>query len=153
MIDGIAYSVNKASAPEIAAHLLHADTAFKPTLSSRVDIEDYAQKLHGRAVRFEAWMGEVLVGLVASYCNQPDGDKAFVSNFSVRSECQGQGIGGRLMCQCIEYARRLEVGQIELEVDKRSLSAISLYQKLGFNTLYTKDSTLTMRMILGGQTK
>lgn len=144
----VTYRVNRSSASEITAHLLRADAGFEPTLSSRVDIPAYAQKLHDRAVRFEAWMGEVLVGLVASYCNQLDGGKAFVSNVSVWSECQGQGIGGRLMRQCIEYVRCLEVGQIELEVNKLSLPAIALYQKLGFNMLHETGSTLTMIMKL-----
>lgn len=148
MSSKVVYSVNRSSASEITAHLLRADAGFEPTLSSRIDIPAYAQKLHDRAVRFEAWMGEVLVGLVASYCNEADGGKAFVSNVSVWSECQGQGIGGRLMRQCIEYVRCLEVGQIELEVDKRSLPAIALYQKLGFNLLREAGSTPTMIMKL-----
>jgi len=148
MSNQVVYSVNRSSASEITAHLLRADAGFEPTLSSRIDIPAYAQKLHDRAVRFEAWMGEVLVGLVASYCNEADGGKAFVSNVSVWSECQGQGIGGRLMRQCIENVRCLEVGQIELEVDKRSLPAIALYQKLGFNMLRETGSTLTMIMKL-----
>ena len=148
MSNKVTYSVNRSSASEITAHLLRADAGFEPTLSSRVDIPAYAQKLHDRAVRFEAWMGEILVGLVASYCNQPDGGKAFVTSVSVWSEFQGHGIGDRLMRQCIEHVRCLDVGQIELEVDERSLPAIALYQKLGFNMLRETGSTLTMIMIL-----
>lgn len=147
MSDKISYSVNLSGASEITAHLFRVDAGFEPTLSSRVDIPAYAQKLHDRAVRFEAWMGEELVGLVASYCNQPDGSMAFVTSVSVWSECQGQGIGGRLMRQCIEHVRGLEVGQIELEVNKLNLSAIALYQKLGFNMLRETSSTLIMIMI------
>lgn len=152
MIDKIAYSVNKASAPEIAAHLLHADVAFEPILSNRVDIEAYSHKLHDRAVCFEAWLDGELIGLVAVYCNQIDGDKAFVTSVSVWHEFYGRGIAAQLMRQCIEHVRGLGFGQIELEVGHRNLSAISLYQKLGFNTIYIKDPTLTMRMILRGQT-
>lgn len=94
-------------------------------------------------------MGEELVGLVASYCNDTDGGKAFVTNVSVWPECQGQGIAGRLMRQCIEYVRGLGFRQLELEVDQRGLAAIVLYQKLGFNTLRSSGSTLKMGMTLG----
>lgn len=149
MSDKIVYSVNRSNAAEIAAHLLRADAAFEPALSSRVDIRAYAQKLHDRAVRFEAWLGEELVGLVASYCNQPDVGKAFVTSVSVWPECQGQGIAVRLMRQCIEHVRGLGFGQMELEVDQRSLPAVALYQKLGFNTQRSSGSTLTMGMTLG----
>lgn len=148
MINKIAYSVNRSSAAEIAAHLLRVNAAFEPALSSRVDIRAYAQKLHDRAVRFEAWLGEELVGLVASYCNQPDGGKAFVTSVSVWPECQGHGIADWLMRQCIKHLQGLGMGQIELEVDQRSLPAVALYQKLGFNTLRNSDTTLTMCMTL-----
>lgn len=148
MSNKIAYRVNRSSASEITAHLIGADAGFEPTLSSRVDIPAYAQKLHDSAVRFEAWLGEELVGLVASYCNQPDGGKAFVTSVSVWPESQGQGIAGRLMQQCIEHVRILGFGQMELEVDQRSLPAVALYQKLGFNTLCSSGSTLTMGMTL-----
>ncbi|WP_341885278.1 GNAT family N-acetyltransferase [Synechococcus sp. UW140] len=148
MSDKSAYSINLSGASEITAHLFRVDAGFEPTLSSRVDIRAYAQKLHDRAVRFEAWMGEELVGLVASYCNQPDGSKAFVTSVSVWPEFQGQGIAGRLMRECIEHVRGLEVGQIELEVDKLSLSAIALYQNLGFNMLRETSSTFIMIKIL-----
>lgn len=148
MSNKIAYSVNRSSLAEIAAHLLHADAAFEPALSSRVDIRAYAQKLHDRAVRFEAWLGEELVGLVVSYCNQPDVGKAFVTSVSVWPECQGQGIADQLMRQCIQHVQGLGFGQMELEVDQRSLPAVALYQKLGFHTLRSSGATLTMGMTL-----
>lgn len=148
MSDKIVYRVNLSGAAEIAAHLVRTDAAFKPALSSRVDIVAYAQKLDDRAVRFEAWLGDELVGLVASYCNQPDGDKAFVTSVSVLPECKGLGIARQLMQQCIEHARGLGFGQMGLEVDQYSLPAIALYQKLGFNKLSSSGSMLTMGMTL-----
>lgn len=148
MSNKIADSVNQSSATEIVAHLLRADASFEPSLSSRVDIHAYAQKLLDRAVRFEAWLGEELVGLVASYCNQPDKGKAFVTSVSVLPECQGQGIADRLMRQCIEHVRGLGFRQMGLEVNQHSLPAVALYQKLGFNTLRRDGSTLIMSMTL-----
>ena len=148
MSEKIVYSVNRSSAAEIAAHLLRADAAFEPALSNRVDIRAYAQKLYDRAVRVEARLGGELVGLVASYCNQPEGGKSFVTSVSVLPECQGLGIAGQLMRQCIEQARGLGFCQIGLEVDQCSLPAIALYQKLGFNTLCISGSMLTMGMTL-----
>lgn len=149
MSNNIAYSVNRSNVIEIVAHLLHADTSFVPALSSRVDIQSYAQKLHHRAVRFEAWLGQELVGLAASYCNQPGGGKAFLTNVSVWPEYHGQGIAGHLMRQCIEHVRYLGFGAIELEVDQLNLSAVALYQKHGFNTtLRSSGATLAMGIAL-----
>jgi ribosomal protein S18 acetylase RimI-like enzyme len=144
----ITFIVNRSSSSEIAAHLLRTDAAFEPVLSSRVDIRTYAQKLYHRAVRFEAWLGEELVGLVASYCNELDKGKAFVTSVSVLPECQGQGIAGRLLRQCIEHVRNLGFSQLQLEVNFCCLTAVALYQKHGFKTLRSRGSTLTMGMSL-----
>jgi len=146
--DRIAYSVNRSNVAEVAAHLLRADAAFASALSGRIDIPAYAQKLHDHAVRFEAWLGDELVGLVASYCNKPDVGKAFVTSVSVLPRCQRQGIADKLLRQCIEHATRVGFGQLGLEVDQRSLPAIALYNKLGFKTLCRHDSRLTMSMVL-----
>ena len=144
MTNNIIDRVNQSRIAEIAAHLARADASFVPTLSSRVDILVYAHKLQDRAVRFEAWLGDELVGLVASYCNQLDQDRAFVTSVSVLLEYQRQGIAERLLRQCIKHARDLGFLQMELEVDRQSLLAIALYQRLGFNTLRTDGSTLIM---------
>ena len=148
MTNKVVNKVNQSSAAEIAAHLVYADASFEPSLSSRVVIQAYAQKLQDRAMRFEAWLDEELVGLVASYCNQPDKGEAFVTNVSVLPQCQGQGIADRLMRQCIEHIRRLGFSQIALEVDQRSVPAVALYRKLGFNTLHRNGSALIMSITL-----
>jgi ribosomal protein S18 acetylase RimI-like enzyme len=147
----IANRVNQSSAVEIAAHLFCADTTFEPSLSSRVDIHAYAQKLQNCAVRFEAWLDVELVGLVASYCNQLDKGEAFVTSVSVLPQFQGQGIAERLMRLCIEYVGGLGFRQMELEVSQCNLPAVALYQKLGFNTLRRDGSTFTMGMALEGK--
>lgn len=153
MSDKIVYSVNRSSVANIAAHIMHADTTFEPCISSRINISVYAHKLHDRAVRFEAWLDEELVGLVASYCNQPAGCEAFVTSVSVWPEWQRKGIANQLMRQCIEHVQSLGFVQIELKVNEHSLPAIALYHKLGFNTLRSSDSTLTMGMKFGRQAK
>ena len=153
MRDRLVHSLNRSSEVEIAAHLLRADTTFTPALSSRVNIQAYAQKLHDQSVLFEKWQGDELVGLVAIYCNQPEGGAAFVTSVSVLPEFQRRGIAGQLMSRCIEHVRSLGFSQIELEVDQRSSQAVALYQGFGFNTLLSEGSTLTMSMTLEMEVK
>jgi ribosomal protein S18 acetylase RimI-like enzyme len=148
MSNTISYSLNKASPAEITLHLLRADVAFVPDLSSRVDIHAYAEKLHDKADRFEAWINQELVGLMAAYCNQQQKGKTFVSSVSVWPKCQGKGIAGRLMQLCIEHAKNLGFTQMELDVNQQSLAALALYQKFGFNVLHSVGDTLTMSMTL-----
>ncbi len=149
MIDKIADGLNKSGAAEIATHLARVDDSFEPSLSSRIDIQAYAQRLRDHAVRFETWRGEELIGLVAIYCNRPDKGKAFVTNVSVLPQCQGCGIAKLLMRRSIKYVRALGFRRLELEVDQRNLPAVWLYQKLGLITLRSNGSTLIMGMALG----
>lgn len=147
------YSLNRSNAADITTHLFRADAKFEPPLSSRVEIREYAQKLYDKAERFEAWINQDLVGLVAAYCNRLGGSKTFVSSVSVLPDCQGQGIADQLMRQCIEHVQNLGFKQIDLEVDQRNLAALALYRKLGFNTLRSSGPTLTMSMTLERQFK
>ena len=63
MSEGIQFSLNNASEAEIVGHLWHCDANFVPPLSDRVEINDYANKITNKAMRFEAWSGDKLVGL------------------------------------------------------------------------------------------
>jgi ribosomal protein S18 acetylase RimI-like enzyme/SAM-dependent methyltransferase len=151
MTNKITNSINQSTTAEIAAHLSRADTLFAPSLSSRLDIHAYAQKLQEFAFRFEAWLHYELVGLVAIYCNHPDKIDAFVTSVSVLPQCQGQGIAKLLMLQCIEHVRCLGFCRMELEVHQFNRPAVALYQKVGFNTLRKSGSMIIMGMTLEGK--
>ncbi len=149
MSSNVEYRVNQASPAEITAHLLRCDHAFHPALSTRVDIPTYARKIHDRSARFEAWQDKDLVGLVAVYDNDPEGQSAFVTSVSVLPTHQGRGIAAALMRSCIDHVRRLGLACIELEVDQRSEPAIALYRNLGFTTNRAHGTALTMSMTTG----
>lgn len=145
----VTYTMNLSNAVDLAKHLSCVDTSFQKTLSSRVEIPLYSKKLHERAVRFEAWLCEELIGFVACYLDSSFRRNAFVTNVSVLPKYQRLGIAERLMGACIQNARDLKLLQINLEVDQHCLPAISLYQKLGFTSQATFGSTQTMSMTLG----
>jgi ribosomal protein S18 acetylase RimI-like enzyme len=128
----IDYLLNKASAAEIAEHLARCDADFVPPLSGRVEIKDYVQKIAGKATRFEAWSGGILVGLVAAYCNDREKRIAYITSVSVLRAWTGKGIAAHLMSRCIEYAIMSGLRQISLEVASDNRPAIRLYEKSGF---------------------
>jgi ribosomal protein S18 acetylase RimI-like enzyme len=131
--ESITYLVNTATVERIAAHLAQCDAYFVPTLSSRVVLPDYALKIFSEAVRFEAWSGDVLVGLLAAYCNDPDRRVAYITNVSILAERTGEGIARRLLLRCIEHVRAHALRRISLEVASHHGSAIRLYEKCGFS--------------------
>jgi ribosomal protein S18 acetylase RimI-like enzyme/2-polyprenyl-3-methyl-5-hydroxy-6-metoxy-1,4-benzoquinol methylase len=142
------YVLNKASAAQIADHLLHCDADFVPPLSGRVEINDYARKIVSKATRFEAWSGSTLVGLVAAYCNDQENRIAYISSVSVLRAWTGKGIASRLMSQCIEHAKASGMRQIGLEVAGDNTPAIKLYEKGGFEISNIGDPSITMNLYL-----
>lgn len=143
----VQFLLNTASVGQIAEHLRCGDADFVPPLSSRVEIDAYAQKMGRKATRFEAWSDGTLVGLVAAYCNDPDQQLAYITSVSVLRAWNGQGIAARLMAQCVEHAKVSGLRQIRLEVASANTPAIKLYQKAGF--VADKANTRSMGMKLG----
>lgn len=138
------YLLNKASAAQIADHLLRCDVDFVPPLSGRVEINDYARKIESKATRFEAWSDGTLVGLVAAYCNDQESRIAYITSVSVLRAWTGKGIAARLMSQCIEHAKASGMRQISLEVGGDNAPAIKLYKKSGFEISNTGTPSITM---------
>lgn len=149
MIDALKFSTDRASAADIFGHLSRCDSVFVPPLSSRVDINDYAQKIAGDAVRFEAWLGRELTGLVAAYCNEPGKACAFITSVSVLPEWQEHGIASQLVAHCVTYAQRKGFGRIELEVASCNRKAVALYEKHGFLVSRTDGLAAFMSLAIG----
>ncbi len=141
------FATGKASAPEIERHLIDSDHTFHPPLSSRVSIGDYSRKIAARAIRFEAWSGRALVGLVAAYCTDPNGGTAFVTNVSVAPPYTGLGIARQLMTSCRDYVSEAGFARLELEVDQGAYPALRLYQGMGFHSEASGTRT-TRRLVL-----
>jgi ribosomal protein S18 acetylase RimI-like enzyme len=129
----VVYALNKATEAEICNHLSSCDAEFVRDLTERgVDIAEYGKKIHTRAVRFEAWSDDVLVGLVAAYCNDLTKQMAYITSVSVLNQWQGKGIAAQLIRRSIEHAESLGMKGISLEVAGDNMPAIGLYEKYGF---------------------
>jgi ribosomal protein S18 acetylase RimI-like enzyme len=144
----IEYLLNKASVVEIAEHLRTCETSFVPALSSRVEINDYAQKILSNAVRFEAWSDGILVGLVATYCNDQEIRTAYITSVSVLKEWTGKGVAICLMSLCIKYVNALGMKQICLEVASDNVPALRLYEKIGFTVNAANAAFVNMNLYL-----
>lgn len=144
----LVWARNQATAGAVTQHLQECADAFVPRLGTRVDIVDYAAKLVDHAERFEAWVGDVLVGFVAAYMNDPSRSVAFVSSVSVLRTHRGMGIASSLVMRCVDAARSQGFGSVELEVGANNLRAIGLYSKMGFQRQAGADETMRMHFDL-----
>jgi 2-polyprenyl-3-methyl-5-hydroxy-6-metoxy-1,4-benzoquinol methylase len=145
----VEYVFNKSSAAKIAEHLLQCDANFVPPLSSRVGLNDYAQKIANKAARFETWSDGAMVGLVAAYCNDQETGIAYITNVSVLAAWTGKGIAACLMKQCVAHARSSGMRQISLEVASDHVNApfvtMDLYLKAGKNMNNKRDYNIEIK--------
>ncbi len=148
MTTPLVFTCNRASASVVAWHLQQCADAFVPPLQTRVDIGAYAEKIVQHAVCFEAYAGDVLVGLVAAYLNAQDRLVAFITSVSVLASHQGQGIGVSLLIACLQRVQEMGFSRVELEVSQRNVAAIALYTKLGFMQVSMPDGGDAQRMVV-----
>ena len=144
----IEFLLNKASESEIAEHLRACDGDFVPLLSGRVDINKYAQKIEKKAMRFEAWSGGTLIGLVAAYNNDMEMRIAYITSISVLKEWTRKGIATRLLRCCLEHAKSSGMQHVSLEVLGNNKLAIKLYENSGFIVIKVNTPFVTMNLEL-----
>jgi ribosomal protein S18 acetylase RimI-like enzyme len=143
----INYSVNVSGVAAITQHLRSCDGAYVPPLSQRVEIAQYADKLHRLATRYEAWEDNQLIGLVAAYPGTAANPEWFLSNVSVLPAMTGRDIATNLLLRLIADARAGPGSCIRLEVGRENHAAQKLYSKLGFVAL-DGDGPAPLCMIL-----
>lgn len=136
-----------ASQLQILNHLLDCDARFKPPLSERVAIPDYAMKIHQQAHRFEMWRDTELVGLVAAYFDEIK-KRAFITNVSVAAPLLGRGIASKLIAHTIDRAMTSSLDRVCLQVDASNVHARNLYVKHGFRTLAHESGSVLMELDL-----
>jgi len=144
----IDYKIKTVTEKEIFDHLFECKDNFIPSLDKTVDIKDYSKKIFESAITFESWEKNRLIGLVAGYFNDYKNQKGFITNVSVSRNYQGKGIAIKLMKMCKDYAAKYNFNEIRLEVKKNNVTAIKLYQRLGFDEIEVKQDILTMRFIV-----
>jgi ribosomal protein S18 acetylase RimI-like enzyme len=146
----IRWAHNSADVADVLRLLRHCDRDYTPPLSARVDIAGYAGRIVRFAHRIEAWDRDVLVGLVAIYCNAADREEAFITNVSVAPDHRRRGIAHRLVEGAITYAREMDFARVALEVDVSATEALKLYATTGFKQTGGDGKTLRLTTDLNG---
>jgi len=146
MKHNVMYKMNSADALDIANHLHICDPYFNPSLSSRLLINTYANKLFEKSQRFEFWDDCSLIGLVAAYCNDPLQRTSFITSVSIIPTYHGQGLAKKLILICIDHLKQKSFTSIELEVYDQNNIAKNLYHNLGFSESHNNGSYLTLTL-------
>lgn len=144
----LAFRRDTATREHIRAHLRACDGRFVPSLGNRVDIDAYAAKLADRAASFEAWNGNLLVGLVAAYMNDRATGCGHVTNVSVASDHEGRGVASRLMRMCLEAARESGMSVMTIEVSADNSRSMGLCRRFGFGGPVRNGGSILLRLQL-----
>ena len=143
---GLKYTEGMASEQEIHSHLMKCNENFIPHLEKKVNIQEYSRKIFEKAVTFEAWSGDTLVGLVAAYFNDPDGQVGYITSVSTIRTYMGKGIASILINSSIDYAKRHNFKTIFLEVAKANNRAVNFYKEFPFQEFEDKHTAMMMKL-------
>jgi len=144
-MNSITYTINKSSDIEIGNHLFECSDSFTPPLSTYVEIDSYSTKIFTKSVRFEAFYGDKLIGLIAMYTNN-ENMSTFITNVSVYPKFIGEGIGYTLLTNCKMYIASEGLKKLSLEVKRDNTTAIKFYKKNNFIITETNKENYTMEL-------
>jgi ribosomal protein S18 acetylase RimI-like enzyme len=138
------YKMQTATLESIYKHLNSCDNDYIPPLSSRVNLSEYSAKIYKKALSFEAWDENLLVGMINAYFNDSDSRSGFITNVSVLRKYRSQGIASRLLRMCIDYAQQNQFLQIKLETSSKNNPALTTYMKAGFKVVQVINGNFLM---------
>ena len=144
----ITYQTKAANEKNILLHLTDCDNNFTPPLSERTDLGSYANKIFEKAVTFEAWNDNHLIGLIAAYLSTDNIRSVFITNISVTKEFTGKGIASRLLRNCIAHCTKNDYFVLNLEVNRNNSQAIGFYEKHQFIQSETRGDSLILTLNL-----
>jgi len=104
---------------------------FKPPLNTLIKISDYCEKLLEKASIFVARENNIVVGLIAFYCNDQVQKQAYLSYLYVRTDKRRKKIGQTLLRKAILHSRECGMKSMKLET-RRDNPSTFLYRINGF---------------------
>ena len=135
------------SVSDIYELLITFKDVFPKSLETRVgNLVEYANKLFQYAKVFAAKKDDYVVGFIAYYVNRPETKISYLTQIAVHTNYQRQGIARRLIEYYEDDAISNNFLYSKLEVDTNNISAINLYQNMGY-TITDTASIDTVYMI------
>lgn len=126
---------NILTAETIETFILQQDKYFVPTIASKVNLAEYSQKLLSKASLAFAIKDNVLLGLIAFYCNNSTNKKAYISYLAIDGLYRGKGLGRKLLSSCIKSCIEANMISIEVETWASNTAGIQLYTSMGFSMI------------------
>lgn len=132
-------------AARLSCLLMELDSVLIPTLSSRVNIVEYADKLAQKADLFYVKYKGQDIGNCAIYLNNQE--NGFISSFAIKKEWQKKGIGSCIWKEILSVLKERNIKQVNLKVHDINKTAIAFYKSIGFKEQMQRDDWIDMKCI------
>jgi ribosomal protein S18 acetylase RimI-like enzyme len=133
---------------EIESLLKQIDNDFVPSLSTRLVINEYAEKIQKNATIFSTHQGGELQAFIAVYCNDRSSLTAFMTILAVAQKHRNSGLASNLIESSIRFLKKLGFKTYRLEVYKSNTSAIKLYEKFNFMKVAETNTSIYLELHL-----
>ena len=117
---------------KLIAFLEKIDAQLPTPLSSRVDLNTYADKVltHGKVLAVEE--NNRIVSALLFYCNDRESRNAYITLLGTLAGHEGKGLGRKLMREMETVARQENMKRIFLDTEKGNSHAIAFYSRCGY---------------------
>lgn len=116
----------------LLTYLQKMDCCFPVHLSSKVSLDQYADKLLQYATICAEFDGKDIIGAVIGYTDRLSDNIAYISLVGCLPDYQNRGIAKKLLFQFFEVCRNKRIPAVHLYTDVTNYKAIKLYSSLGF---------------------
>lgn len=132
---------------KIEKFLYEIDEYMIPSLSSRVNISKYADKIAKYADTVFGYSNNLAeeVAACSVYCNS---EVAFITSIAVKREYRNKHIGSILMNEVIRHCKERKCVEIQLEVYDENRYARMFYMNKGFIEIKSLERSKILQLIL-----
>lgn len=128
---------------------LHYFGSMLPTsLSQRVNLDDYSDKLLKHAEIGFARIGNTVAGMVVMYANDLNTRVGHIPMLAVGPEFRRQGVGRALISRALARARQRRMGSVNLWVVSTNQNALGLYRSFRFRAVDSVEDRIFMQVEL-----
>lgn len=133
---------------KIKNFFIEEDNSFLEKLSSRVDIEEYTDKLINNAVIYSIQRCNKIIAIIAYYRNNLNNKTAYLTYLCVDKLYRSNNYATKLLS--IMFSDCINNGflKIRLETNKDNLIARKFYEKNGFKLYEQKNNSVFYEKIL-----
>ena len=132
-------TTNEINKENLLTYLKKIDCYFPVHLSSKVDLDLYAEKLLKCSTICAEYDKQEIIGAVIGYTDRLSDKIAYISVVGCLPDYQNRGIAKHLLYRFFEVCKNKKIPAVHLYTDATNFKAIKLYMSLGFKEYIVED--------------